>query len=299
MSDQFDGFYGVDDEDEDGPQSQEKPVTGQPGMYPESAQLRSFPRPSEPLREAGDTRYLPDKKTRHMLKETPGKITLEELKEIMPRKRKHLATESLVKELNGLIADPEIRYQFKENLLGYSNILREPRITVTNYVHAVKYVSFKMLGYTNQESWIRTFPKRYEKLMKKGMSADYVRSLVSQYNRGKVVNQIMEQSLVPTWVLNQDVFQQAINTQAELMMTAKSEKVRSDAANSLLTHLKQPETTKVSLDVQVKEDDSIKELREATLDLVNKQRAAISAKVIDADAAARQKIITHMDDRDG
>lgn len=264
-------------------------------MYNESEQLRSFGRmDSSEVRQDG--RSLDDRSLKE-LGGDKGKVSVEELRATMPKRRKHLINQKLVDDLNKMIDDPEIRNQFRDNLLGYADVMRDPRVTLTNYVHAVKFVSFKMLGHTNQESWIRTFPKRYNRLMKEGKSAEYMRSLISQYNRGKVVNQIMEQSLVPTWVLNHDKYQLAINEQAKLMLTAKSEKVRSDAANSLLTHLKQPETTKVSLDVNIKEDDSIKELREATLELARQQRLSIQAGASNAKAIAESKIIDASQDQ--
>ena len=101
----------------------------------------------------------------------------------------------------------------------------------------------------------------------------------------------MEQSLVPSWVLNQDMYQSALNTQAELMLTANSEKVRSDAANSILTHLKQPETQKVELDVNVKQDSSISQLRDATMKLVAQQREALRAGAVDAQEIAHSPVV--------
>jgi hypothetical protein len=59
-----------------------------------------------------------------------------------------------------------------------------------------------------------------------------------------------------------------------------------------LTHLKQPEATKISLDVQVKEDDSVKELREATLELVAQQRQMIQSGAMNAREVAEGKLIT-------
>jgi hypothetical protein len=92
-------------------------------------------------------------------------------------------------------------------------------------------------------------------------------------------------------VLNQDLYQKALNVQAELMVTAKSEKVRSDAANSLLTHLKMPETQKVELDVKVREDGSISQLRQATLELARAQRLAMEAGQATAEEIAHSRVI--------
>jgi hypothetical protein len=75
------------------------------------------------------------------------------------------------------------------------------------------------------------------------------------------------------------------------MLNARSEKVRTDAANSLLGHLKMPEVAKVELDVNVKEDDSIDELRRSTLELVEQQRKMIQAGAMKAGDIAKQKVV--------
>ena len=218
-------------------------------------------------------------------------LTVEQLQAAMPKRQKHHITQSFVDELNLLVEDPDEREVFRNNLLGYTKVLEDPRSTIETYVQAVRYVSYKLLGYTNTEAWIRTFPERYQRLMDEGKNGNYIRSVVTNYNKGKMVQSIMEQTLVPTWVLNHDIYQQAVNTLAELMLTARSEKVRSDSASSLLTHLKPPEALKVDVGVTVKEDRSVQELRQATLELVKQQRLLIQAGVTDAREVAEGKLI--------
>jgi hypothetical protein len=218
-------------------------------------------------------------------------LTVESLKGVMPKRQKHNINKALVDELNLIVTDPEERDHFRENLLGYTNVLQDPNVRLPTYIEAVKYVSFKLMGYTNQESWIKTFPDRYARLLKDGKDEGFLRATVSCYNRGKVVNMILEQTLVPTYVLNQDLYQKALNVQAQLMMTADSEKVRTEAANSLLVNLKQPETTKLDISVGVKEDDSLRELRDATMELIEEQKKAIRAGVNSAQDIAESKII--------
>jgi len=218
-------------------------------------------------------------------------LTVDALKAVMPKRQKHNINQSLVDELNKLVIDPEAREAFRENIAGYTSILQDPNIKLNTYIQAVKYVSYKLLGYTNQESWMKTFPVRYQRLIDLGKSATFIRSTVACYNRNKVVNLILEQSMVPVYVLNQDLFQKALNTQLELMVGAKSEKVRTDAANSLLTHLKQPEVTKLKLDIEVRQDDSIRELRDATMELAKVQRLNIESGAMTADEVAKGKLI--------
>ncbi len=73
--------------------------------------------------------------------------------------------------------------------------------------------------------------------------------------------------------------------------TSVSDKVRSDAANSLLTHLKQPETSKIELDVKVTEDSSIKELAAATRALAEQQQGSIMSGRATPEQVAHSSII--------
>lgn len=218
-------------------------------------------------------------------------ITAEQLQKCLPKRQHHNITPDLIEHLNDIVSDPDEREAFRDNFLSYTNVLKDPSATLPAYINAVKYISLKLMGYTNQECWIRTFPERYQRLINKEVSPEHIRAIVASYNKGKIVNQVLEQTLIPTYVLNQDLYQKALTVQAELMMNARSEKVRTDAANSLLSHLKQPETTKLTLDVNLKEDDSIRDLREATLELVRQQRLQLQAGNINALQVAESKII--------
>jgi hypothetical protein len=219
------------------------------------------------------------------------KITIDNLKKILPTGKKHLATQQFVDSFNKTLESSEIRQELRENFLGYTQVLQDGRYRIEDYLSAVKYVSYKLMGDSNVVAWSKTFPERYTSLVQKGIADRDLDSRVAMYNRNQLVNKILEQSLIPTHVLNQDIYQKAINTQAELMMTARSEKVRSDAANSLLTHLKMPETSKVQLDVNVKQDDSINELRKTTMELVSQQKRMIEAGAMTTREVAHSKII--------
>ena len=238
----------------------------------------------------GDEKDIEDVNT--ALHVTGGQMSLETFQKALPPGRKNLASPLVLKTLNKILEDEDIGDIFRENLLSYTRILDNPNWKITEYIAAIKYVSHKLLGDTNTRAWAKVFPERLEKLQKRGASSDEIQNHVKAYNRGKMVTAILEQSLVPSWLLNQDKYQMAVNTQVQLMLSAKSEKVRTDAANSLLSHLKQPEATKISLDIQVKEDDSVKELRSAMLDLVGEQRRMISSGAMNAREVAEGNLIT-------
>jgi hypothetical protein len=146
------------------------------------------------------------------------------------------------------------------------------------------------MGCSNIEAYTKAFPDKYARFVAQGVVAKDIASYVTAYNKSKLVNLIFEQTLIPSYVLNQDLYQRALNVQAELMVHAKSEKVRSDAANSLLTQLKMPETQKVELEIGIKEDSSIAQLRLATMELARQQRLSMESGAMNAQQVAHSKL---------
>ena len=173
--------------------------------------------------------------------------------------------------------------------------MADGKFKITSYLDAVRYVSFKLMGLTNIESYRRTFPDKIKRFQAQNVEAKQIAAYVTAYHKSKLVSMLMEQTLVPSYVLNQDLYQKALNVQADLMISAKSEKVRSDAANSILTQLKPPETQKVELEVGVKEDSSIAQLRQATLDLVAEQRKMLQAGAVNAKEIAEKSILVDVE----
>jgi hypothetical protein len=217
-------------------------------------------------------------------------LTVEQFQLALPDKVKKSVNQELIDKVNATLSDPEEYEAFRDNLLSYTKVMADGRFKVQEYISAVKYVSHKLMGATNIEAYTKTFPDKYARFVAQGVASKDIASYCTAYNKSKLVNLIYEQTLIPSYVLNQDLYQRALNVQADLMVTANSEKVRTDAANSLLTHLKMPEKTKVELDLNVKEDSSIGALRLATMELVRAQRLAMEAGVTTAQSVAHSKV---------
>jgi len=218
-------------------------------------------------------------------------LTIDQFKQALPDKVKRSINQELIDQINTTLSDPEMFESYRENLLSYTKVMADGRFKVDSYVQAVKYVSHKLMGCTNIEAYTKTFPDKYARFVQQGVQAKDIASYVTAYNKSKLVNLIFEQTLIPSYVLNQDLYQKALNVQAELMVSSHSDKVRCDAANSLLTHLKMPETQKVELEIGVKEDSSIAQLRQATLELARQQRLAMEAGAMNAQQVAHTKIV--------
>lgn len=229
-------------------------------------------------------------------------VSKEQLMSAMPGKLKLRITDDFVKLYNDSITatDSELVYAFKENFISYSKILEEGKYSTEQYLNAVKYVSFKLMSFTNRDSYKMTFPERFNRLMKRYRDLgfddafiwDYkISPHVVSYNGGTLVQKIMEQTIIPPHVLNMNMYQDALNVNAHLMVHAKSEMVRTTAANSILTQLKPPEVSKIEIDVSVKESDAIKDLRSITQDLAIAQQKAIEAGANTPLEIAESKII--------
>lgn len=218
-------------------------------------------------------------------------ITTEVLKHSLPDKFKNSVNDELLNNINNTLSDPDLYETYRDNFLSYMSVLNDGRYKITDYLNAVKYCTQRLMGKSQIDSYIVTFPDRYNTMIQNGKSSKDISSIVTVYNKSKLVNAIMEQSLIPSYILNQDLYQKAINVQAELMNTATSEKVRSDAANSLLTHLKPPETKKVELDIGLKQGNEVEQLRNVIAELAGKQRKFIEAGVVTAKETAEQRLI--------
>jgi hypothetical protein len=225
-------------------------------------------------------------------------LTVEQFKQALPEKVKKSVNQELIDLVNQTLSDPEMYEQYRENLVSYTSVMADGKFQVKQYIHAVKYVSHKLLGASNIEAYSKTFPDKIMQFSQQKVANKDIASYISAYNKSKLVNLIMAQTMVPSYILNQDVYQEAINTQADLMRNAKSEKVRTDAANSLLVHLKMPEVAKVELDVTMKEDGSIAALRATTMELARQQQLAIASGSVNAQQIAHSKVHAEVVDVD-
>ena len=218
-------------------------------------------------------------------------LTLEVLQRIVPKRQGLKIDQDLVDSINTKVKDPLECEAFRDNLISYTTVLGEGRFKVDDYINAVQYVTHQLLGDSNIVAWTKTFPIRYQRILATTTGSTPVDSHVSMYNKNVLVNKVREQTLIPTHIINADLHQKAINHLAYLMLHATSERVQSDSAAKLVDALKIPETLKIELDIGLKEDDSIKELRQTTMELVKQQKLAIEAGARSVKEIAHSKII--------
>jgi hypothetical protein len=208
----------------------------------------------------------------------------------VPANLKSAITPQLVDLVNNIASDPLVAEQVRNNFISYTGVLKDGKFKTEDYIHAVAFTSYKLMGDSNQDAYFKTFPARYQALMARGATPKDISAYVSMYTKGKLVNLVLEQSLVPSWVLNQDLYQRALNVQADLMMNAQSEKVRTDAANSILTHLTKPKEAGPLINIDARETSGMTELKDMLGKLANQQLSLIQNGVTAKEIAAQRMV---------
>lgn len=215
-------------------------------------------------------------------------ITKELVARALPSNLKSAATDQLADMINQISTDPIIAEQIRNNFLSYTSVLKDGKYKVEDYLNAVAYCSYKLMGDSNQDAYFKTFPQRYANLVAAGRTPKEISAYVAAYAKGQLVNKVMEQTLVPSWVLNQGMYQEALNTQFKLMTNeAVSPKVRSDAANSLLTHLGKPKEAGPLINIDMGETSGMNELKDALARMAQQQQTLINAGVSTKEIAAQ------------
>lgn len=231
----------------------------------------------------------PTEKPKELLKIEPqtNQLTIEQVKDAVPKSLRNSVSQTLVDTLNSLGNDPEEGKLIRDNFLSFSDILKNGNYKTQDYVNAVIYVSHKICGRTNAEAYNLTFPDRHAKLLAKGASAKDISAYVAAFNRGELVQQMLNRAMIPSWLLNQDIFQEAVNTQVDLMRTAKSERVRFMAADSLMSHLAKPaENVQTGVNINIGSYSGLDDLTAKIEELSLAQKKAIQSGTSTKEIAA-------------
>lgn len=215
-------------------------------------------------------------------------ITVQSLKQALPATAKLNVSQSLVDQLNAITSDSILAGHIRENFVSYTNVLQEGKYTSEEYVNAITYCTYKLMGLTNKDAYINTFPQRHQQLVARGASAKDISAYVAAYHKGKLVMAILDQAYVPIWLVNQDNYQKAINVQVDLMKNAQSELVRTQAANSILTHLAKPKDAMPQVAIQINQNSGMNELMDTLAALAEKQVNLIDQGVTAKELAAQK-----------
>lgn len=225
----------------------------------------------------------------------PDHFTLAQVKEAVPAHMRSGVTQNLVDNLNLISQDPIAAEGIRNNFVSYSAILKEGKFKIDEYLNAVAYVSYKIMGLSNQDAYAKALPQRYAGLVARGATAKDISSYVAMFNKGKLVNMILEQSLVPSWVLNQDLYQKGINKLADLMANATSEKVQMESAIGLVAALGKPKEGSFQINIGETENAGMKEMRDLLEEIAENQVRGIANGTMKTIDVAAQRLVVDDD----
>ena len=193
-------------------------------------------------------------------------LTLDVLRDVAPKKTRSLISQELVDQINGWNEDPKLLGAYTENLLTYMRVLQTGKYKMTDYMNAVRFVSYKLIGHSDIDAYAIAFPERYQKLIDAGEDRNAIAPYVSMYKKGDLVTKIFEQTVIPTRVLNNHMAQESLNELMKIGKHGRSEMARVAALSKVLDKTDALESTKIELDMSVSNTDAIAELRKATED---------------------------------
>lgn len=220
-------------------------------------------------------------------------INVDMLKKIAPKSVVAVIDQQYVDDVNNLINDPDAAQYIRDNMISAQEIAKTGKYTFEQYINACKYATWKSMGETNIGAFIKTFPDKYQDWLAQGKQDKEISRYVSGYNKTQCVAEVIKKVSISFYVQNMDIRQKALMVQAELMVSASSEKVRSDAANSVLTHTK-PDDENKGLEVNInlnEESGMMADLRKTMRTLAEQQQALVAAGGATAQQVAHSRII--------
>lgn len=220
----------------------------------------------------------------------PTALTIHQIRACAPLGLRKNISQNMVDVINAAVDDSEIKDRYREHILSWINVMQEGKWKMKDYANAVKFVTYKLMGDSQMSAWAKVFPDRLQRLIDKGIPDKNISAHVTMYNKTPLVLKITERTLPPLHIINSDILQEAINVEAELMRSAKSETVRMKAAATLIEHLKAPESLKVDINVGVS-NDTVEDLREITRALAVEQRRMIESGGMSAKGIAEMSVI--------
>ena len=217
-------------------------------------------------------------------------LTVPEVISIVPRQHKSKITQEFIDTLNGMVKDPIMAEVYQKNVITYADVLRDGRFKLTDYFNAVMYVSYKMMGLGNLAAYQKVFPDKCKDMVARNMPQKDMQAYAAMFNKNKLVTLIYEQTLIPDHIMYASVRHRAIAAQANLL-NSSNEHVVQKAADSLMNHLKAPESAKISIEMGAKDSGVLSDLTNALNVLSKKQSDAIAVGSHSVKEIAHSRII--------
>jgi hypothetical protein len=213
---------------------------------------------------------------------SPKTITKEEIQSMIPS-RKNAITDEIVEIINASQTEPEFQGESLLNIAStYEKVMQQNRVGIREYLNAIKFCAYLISMDDNMtEAYKRVFADR--DFVKERRDADTssvkyneLTSAASRYRRSKLVVDILTVSQVPVDLLFGGLRYRAIGLLGDIMMNSKYDRDRINAADKLLQHTAST-TSKIELDIGVKESSAVASLQAQLAEMAAKQKLFLEA----------------------
>jgi len=145
------------------------------------------------------------------------------------------------------------------------------------------------------EAYKRTFAERkfvQDRLDEPTNSTRYneLTSAASRYRKSKLVVDILTMSQVPLDLMFTGARYKALGVLSELMVTAKYDRDKINAAKELLAATKGPDNVKIDLDVGVKESSAVEQLNDQLMQIAARQKTMLETGTQDLKELGSMKV---------
>ena len=224
-------------------------------------------------------------------------ITKEDVQRALPS-RKNAITDEIVEILNQSVNEPEFQGEsLIQTAITYEKLMITHKASVREYIDAIRFCAYLVTLDDNlTEAYKKTF--YYRDFVKERMNVDTrsvkyaeLTSAASRYKRNsKLVADLLTYSQAPMEIMFLGLRYKAVGVLADVMMNARQDRDKINAAKELLAATKGPETQKIELDIGVKESSAIANLNEQLSVLAGKQKMLLEAGARDLSDFGSMKV---------
>ena len=210
-------------------------------------------------------------------------VTKEDLQKHFPS-RKNAITEEAVDIINKSRTEPEFQGEsLLQTAVTYEKVLQQNKAGIKQYLNAIRFCSYLVsLDDNFTEAYKKTFydtdfVKDRLELSTSDVKYKELTSAASRYRRSKLVVDILTMSQVPLHLMFTGMQYKALGVLNEVMMTARLDRDKINAAKEILAATKGPENVKVDLDIGVKENSAVQQLNDQLAQLAGSQKIHLEA----------------------
>ena len=225
-----------------------------------------------------------------------GTLTKEDIQKALPSKKNSI-TDEIVEIINKSQTEPEFQGEsLLQTAVTYESVLRQNKAGIKQYLNAIRFCSYLIAMDDNfTEAYRKTFFDT--EFVKNRVDADTgsskykeMTSAASRYRKSKLVVDILTMSQVPLHLMFTGMQYKALGVLNEVMMTARLDRDRINAAKEILTATKGPENVKIDLDVGVKENSAVQQLNEQLAQMASTQKIMLESGTQDLGEFGAMKV---------